>query len=450
MKACFINPPIQDFYATSIRRQPLGLLYLMSSARAAGHTAVLINGHSPKKQKAPLPGEFSYLRRYMDHDDPSLRLPFREYSHYGLSFQEIRRRLNAADADIYFIPSLFTPYHRETEMTIALAKELRPGATVVTGGYHAALYPEHHLRNAGADFVIPGEGEGSAVALMECLAKGGDISSVPGIAYLDRGVVVRTPGNSASDVDSLPFPARDALRDRDFRVYRRRAVSIVTSRGCPNRCGFCTVHTVWGGTFRERCVDSVMAEVRECAERFGADMINFEDDNLFPSRDRAVALLDGLIAYQESSARHLDCTAMNGVSLEQLDEDMLPLMNRAGFREINMSLVTHSAKLQNLHRRPFDSDHFASIARAALKLGMKVRAYFILGLPGQTKDEVRNTIAFLRGLGVSFFPSVYYNVRAPKEEWMMQRSSAFFNETKELTRDELVRLFNECYKDSVR
>jgi len=65
---------------------------------------------------------------------------------------------------------------------------------------------------------------------------------------------------------------------------------------------------------------------------------------------------------------------------------------------------------------------------------MNVRAYFILGLPGQTKEEVRDTVAFLRDLGVKIFPSVYYNVRAPREEWIMQRSSAFFNETEELSR----------------
>ncbi|HOT46256.1 MAG TPA: radical SAM protein [Spirochaetota bacterium] len=446
MRACFINPPVRDFYSTSIRRQPLGLLYIMAAVRSAGHDAVLVNGHSPKKRVLPLPSEFSYLSDYIGHGDPRYRFPFRNYSHYGLSFQEVRQRVSATEADVIFIPSLFTPYHRETETVIALAKEAAPGAPVVTGGYHAALYPEYHLREAGADFVVTGEGEGAAVALMDRLAAGGDTSRVPGLVRIENGAVVRNEGSAVGNIDSLPFPARDALADRDFRVYRRRAASMVTSRGCPNRCGFCTVHAVWGGAYRERSVDSVMAEVRECAERFNVGMINFEDDNLFASRERAARLLGELISYQESSGTRLDCAAMNGVSLEQMDEEILALMSRAGFGELNISLMSHSAELQKKQGRPFDSDRFARIARAARKLGMNVRAYFILGLPGQTKDEVRDTIAFLGGLDVKFFPSVYYNVRGPREEWMMQRSSAFFNETEELSRDDLIMLFNECYR----
>ncbi len=329
-----------------------------------------------------------------------------------------------------------------------MVRDASPGATVVTGGYHGALYPEHHLREGGADYVILGEGEGPSVALMGCLQSGGDLSRVPGIVYLDHDEVIRTGSGAPAHIEALPFPARDALRDRDFRVYRRRAAAMITSRGCPNRCGFCTVHAVWGGAFRERSVGSVIAEVRHCVERFGADMINFEDDNLFASPERATALLRELIAFQESTGKRLDCAAMNGVSLEHIDESLLPVMVRAGFGELNISLMSRSAELQKKQRRPFDSEHFGSVARAARNLGMNVRAYFILGLPGQTKEEVRDTVAFLRGLDVKVFPSVYYNVRAPREEWMMQRSSAFFNETGELSRDDLVMLFNECYMPS--
>jgi len=81
-----------------------------------------------------------------------------------------------------------------------------------------------------------------------------------------------------------------------------------------------------------------MAEVRECADRFGVDMINFEDDNLFASRSAPKPYWGELAAFQDSSGRHLDCTAMNGVSLENLDEDLLPLMGRAGFAN---SHITH-------------------------------------------------------------------------------------------------------------
>jgi len=443
MKACFINPPIQDFYYTSIRRQPLGLLYIMSSLESAGFEVSFINSHSLKKHAIPLPEEFSYLVKYMKSSDPALSFPFRHYSHFGLSFAEIGQRIKRSDADIFFIPSLFTPYYQETDRVIAMVREERPEAFIVVGGYHASLYPEYYLRDC-ADFVIQGEGEEGAVALLRCLEADADLSQVQNLIRRDGRRIVRNERRVVADIDRLPHPARRFLAPRDFKAYRTRAASIITSRGCPNRCTFCTSRVIWGPERRERSVDSVLAEIRECVESLGVTMINFEDDNIFASESRAAALLEGLAAYQRQAGTRLDLTAMNGVSLEEIGEGIVKLMRRAGFRELNISLMSRSPELQEKHARPFDSAQFARIARAGQSLGMNVRAYFILGLPGQTRDEVRDTIEFLKRLGVSIFPSVYYNVNAPQSRWKMQRSSAFYNETAELSRDDLVRLFNEC------
>ena len=133
---------------------------------------------------------------------------------------------------------------------------------------------------------------------------------------------------------------------------------------------------------------------------------------------------------------------MNGISIEQLDEEILNLMKQAGFRELNISLVSYSEQLQKLYDRPFNSQKFADIADIAKGLGMNVRSYFILGLPSQTKEEIEDTISFLKSLDVKIFPSVYYNVNTHKDQWKMQRSSAFFNETEHLCRDDLFNLYN--------
>ncbi|MBN1497859.1 MAG: B12-binding domain-containing radical SAM protein [Spirochaetes bacterium] len=446
IRACFINPPIRDFYTTSIRRQPLGLLYIMASVRDAGHEIEFINGHSRKRRIIPLPETFSYLKKYMETHDRRLAFPFPGYAHYGLSFDEIGRRMAHADADAFFIPSQFTPYHGESGILIAMARRIRPEAPVITGGHHAALYPEYMLRDAGADFVVCGAGEESSVALLDCIMKGDDPAGVPGIAYRNGASIAMTGRHTGENIDSIPLPARDLLRPGDFSAYRRMAVSMIASRGCPNRCSFCSVRTIWGDRYLVRSVDSVIAEIAECVERFGADMVNFEDDNLFHSRERAAALLDGLISFQKKSGRRLDLAAMNGISIEHLDDDIIVQMRRAGFSELNISLMTRSAALQESHGRPFDSGQFAMMARAARRRGMNVRAYFILGLPDQTAGEARETIAFLRDLDVKFFPSVYYNVNAPQDEWPLQRSSAFYNESDTMTRDDMVGLFNECMK----
>jgi len=444
MKTCFIVPPIRDFYYTSIRRQPLGILYIMSYLEKAGFEVSLINSHSLKKHPLPIPREFSYLRRYIDNPDPPLSFPFKQYYHFGLHYDELRRRIAASEAKVFFISSPFTPYYQETDEVIAAVRTVKPEATVVLGGCHATLYPEYYLQTGAADFVIQGEGEEGSAELLRCLESDNDLSRVPNLIYNNGAGIIRNEIRSAKDIDSLPFPAREFLGKRDYKAYRHKAVSMITSRGCPNRCGFCSARAVWGGGYRTRSVESVLAEIRECAERFGATMINFEDDNIFAERNRAASMLEGLIAFNQSSGASLDLTAMNGISLEELDEDIVKLMGRAGFRELNISLMSRSPKLQVRHGRPFDSVRFARAARSGRGLGMNVRAYFILGLPGQSADEVRDTVAFLKGLDVKIFPSVYYNIHAQQGQWKMQRSSAFYNETEELSRDDLVRLFNEC------
>lgn len=444
MRACFINPPIQDFYSTSIRRQPLGLLYIMASVGAGGYDVSFINGHSPGKQEIPVPEDFRYLDRYRQSADPDLAFPFKRYRHFGLSFPEIERRVREAAPDIFFISSLFTPYYRECDRIIQIVKRYRPSAPIVIGGYHAALYPEYYLAEAGADFVICGEGEESSLQLLRAIGGEESLSAVSNLAYRENGAIIRNPAGQAGNIDELPCPARGLLMERDFKAYRKKSVAMIASRGCPHRCAFCTSRVIWGNRLRERSVESVVSEIRACVERHGARMINFEDDNLFPSRERAEQLLRGLGEFQDSSGIRLDLTAMNGISIESLDEEILAMMARAGFHELNISLMTHSGGLQDREARPFNSGHFARIAGAARKLGMNVRGYFILGLPGQSAGEVRETVSFMKGLGVRAFPSVYYNVKAPRAEWAAQRSSAFFNETEELSRDDLVRLFNEC------
>jgi len=443
MNICCINPPIEDFYATSIRRQPLGLLYVMAALRDAGHEVLFINGHTPKSHAMDIPEDFSYIVPWLCPSHGSPRFPFRRYYHFGMSWQEMERRISRTDARVFFISSLFTTYHEETARIVNIIRARTENAIITVGGYHAALYPHHFLNVLGVDYVITGEGETASVLLMEYLSGKGDRARIPGLAYSENNMVTLTD-KKMEDIHALPHPARDLLLDRDFRMYRKKAVSMITSRGCPHRCEFCTGKSVWGYSYRTRLIDSVIREIDECRTRYGAHIVNFEDDNLFAEKERSTELLRALADYNRSGSgdRALEFTAMNGISLEKLSEETIQRLKEAGFHELNISLVTHSSHLQERYKRPFDSESFAAAARTARNAGFNVRAYYILGLPGQTRDEVEDTLAFLKDLNVKIFPSVYYNVNAPREQWKTQRSSAFYNETEHLTRKDLLRYFN--------
>ena len=446
MKITLINPPIEDFYATGIRRQPLGLLYIAATLKDAGYNPDLLNCHSNKKSVMELPGEFSYLKPYINNPHSELRFPYANYTHYGMSWQEIERRIKNSPSEMYLISSLFTTYYKETERVIEIIRKYAKNSYIAVGGYHASLYPEYYINQTGADFVICGEGETSSLELVRAIENGSSLESVPGLVYRDNGVLRKNLTLSKPDISLLPYPARELLLERDFKAYKKSFISMVTSRGCPNNCSFCTGKIIWGNGRRERAVEDVLNELMECAVKYKAEIINFEDDNIFPSKKRASEFLELLIREREQNGISFELTAMNGISLEKIDDEIIVLMKRAGFGELNISLVTHSEDIQRSEKRPFSSEKFKSITESAKRQGMNVRGYFILGLPGQSTEEIGNTISFLKSIDVKVFPSIYYNIYSPQAEWKMQRSSAFFNESELLTRDDLFRSFNSCVR----
>jgi radical SAM superfamily enzyme YgiQ (UPF0313 family) len=450
LKIALANPPIEDFYITGIRRQPLGLLYIAASLINEGHDVSLINCHSRKKSVMEIPSEFAYLKKYIDHEDNLLRFPFSNYSHFGMSWQEIERQIGSVKADLWLVSSLFTTYYQETDRVIDLIRMRHGNVFIAAGGYHASMYPEYIIEKSGADFVIAGEGEISSLHLAEALESGMNFEKVPGLIYKGETGIIKNERLMAANPDDLPIPARELLRDSDFKMYRKRGVSLIASRGCPNNCSFCTGRVIWGRGYRGHSVERIISEIELSADAHNAGIINFEDDNLFPSKKRGIDILSAIIDWKKKSGREYEFTAMNGVSLENLDEEIIELMKLAGFNELNISLVSHSSQVQRAEKRPFDSARFKEIALFGKKAGMNVRGYFIIGLPGQDRGEIYDTIDFMETLDVKVFPSVYYNVFSPENEWKMQRSSAFFNESSALCRDDILMAFNRCFVDNKR
>jgi radical SAM superfamily enzyme YgiQ (UPF0313 family) len=450
LKIALVNPPIEDFYITGIRRQPLGLLYIASALISEGHDVSLINCHSGKKSVMEIPPEFAYLEKYMNHEDILLRFPFSNYSHFGMSWQEIERQIGSVKADLWLVSSLFTTYYHETDRVIDLIRKKHGNVIIAAGGYHASMYPEYIIENSGADFVIAGEGETASVLLASAVQSGRGFENVPGLVYKSESGIIKNNRSLVQEPDDFPIPARELLRDGDFKMYRKRGVSLITSRGCPNNCSFCTGRVIWGRSYRGHSIDRIISEIDLSVDAHNAGIINFEDDNLFPFKQRGTDILNAVIDWKRKTGQDCEFTAMNGVSIENLDEEVIALMKLAGFNELNISLVSHSALVQESEKRPFDSARFKEIAGYGKKAGMNLRGYFIIGLPGQDMNEINETIDFMNSLKIKVFPSVYYNVFSPANEWKMQRSSGFFNETDSLSRDDLFRGFNRCYAENSR
>jgi len=454
MKILLIQPPIQDFYQTSIRTQPIGLAYLAASLKNHGHDVEILDCQTETKKSIPIPAELSYLKDFYPFND---RSPFKLYSgyyHFGMGWEEIRQKIKDSKADVFGISSSFTPYHGEALEIAQIIKEWDRRKIVVMGGAHVSCDPESVLRSPYVDYVILGEGEVRFPLLLEQIGKGkvDKIEEIDGIGYRKNGEIRINPlQNFIHDLDSLPHPARELLDLDRYRMRKKRSTVIITSRGCPHGCAYCSAHLVMGASFRTRTPEAILKEMKECQEKYGIEIFDIEDDNFTFDQGRAKQLMNLII--EKFGEEKIELSAMNGVSFASLDEELLGLMKKAGFKTINLSYVSTDPSTKERMGRPKAKTEFDEILEDAERVGLNVIAYAILGMPGQTIEEMVDTLIYLMGEKVLIGPSIYYPTpgtplfeRCEKEgilpthpvQW---RSSAFPIETKEFNRLDLLTLF---------
>ncbi|MCJ7664598.1 MAG: B12-binding domain-containing radical SAM protein [Desulfobacterales bacterium] len=409
MKILLIQPPIRDFYQTSMRTQPIGLAYLAASLRTHGHSVEILDCRTDRKRPIPLPAELAYLQAYYPFND---RSPFKLYSgyyHFGMGWDEIGKRVEVSQADVFGISSSFTPYHGEALEIAGIIKQGDGRRIVVMGGAHVSCDPRGVLESPLVDYVVLGEGELRLPLLLEHLAKGSTrkIDGIDGIGYrVDGRVMINPLKTFVQDLDHLPHPARGLLDLDRYCIKKKRATMIITSRGCPHGCAYCSARLVMGASFRGRSPEGIIQEMLECRQRYGMSVFDIEDDNFTFDKGRAKRLLS--LIRDTFGEGGLQLSAMNGISFASLDGELLGLMKQAGFKEVNLSLVSVDPAIKEGMQRPGGMAGFDAIAAEATRVGLTVIAYAILGMPGQTVAEMVDTLIYLMGRRVLIGPSVYY------------------------------------------
>lgn len=407
MKVVLLQPPVRDFYDTKVRLQPLGLAYLKAAvqARVPGAQVVVRDFRQGRgRHTVALPRELAHLREYYPFSDQSPFSTFHGYYHFGADFDDLAAEVAAERPDLVGISSLFSAYHREALACAQAIRRLLP-VPVVAGGAHASAVPESLFRTPGVDFVILGEGERPLVELVRTLAAGGDPGRVPNLAFRRAGEVVRTPREPNFPLAELPPPDLSDLPPGRYRLGPKPLAAVLSSRGCPRRCSFCAVHEVFREGYRRRPAEDVAAELRVRWDA-GYRAFDFEDDNLTADREGAAALFRALLAaFGEDT---LTLHAMNGVSWDTLDPELLSLIARAGFSHLNLSLVSASPEACRRAGRAGDRGAFQRVVGAAAALGLRVVAYQILGLPEEDPSGMAEALAYLGRLPVLIGASPFY------------------------------------------
>jgi hypothetical protein len=450
MKILLLQPPIQDFYDTDIRLQPLGLCMLKSAVgKSLPEVEVVVRdyhqGHG--RRTIPIPPELRYLKEYYPYPDASPFCTFHEYYHFGAPFEQIGSEVEKEEPDLIGISSLFSAYHREAASCAREIRE-RTDAPIIMGGPHVSASPMSVLEDSNVDFVVVGEGERVLVEFLRCLISGSPYGAVEGLGYKKDGRAVLNPPATDGDFETLPFPDFSDLPPERYELEGRPLCFITTSRGCPHRCGFCSVHLTFPGGFRRRRPEQVMAEM-EMRYSEGYRFFDFEDDNLtFHRSDFRRLLLLIARRWQPGDVRF---AAMNGVSYMSLDQEILRLMREAGFRDLNLSLVSAEERSLAAVNRPHTLQKFLDTVEGAHSLGFRIVAYQIAGLPMETLDMMAETMALLARLPVLIGVSIFYLTPgspmaasfSPGDGLaaFMARSTTMATETANFCRDDLYSLF---------
>jgi radical SAM superfamily enzyme YgiQ (UPF0313 family) len=459
MKILLIQPPVEDFYQTSLRTLPVGLLYLAASLRCAGIDVEMLDCQATMHRRVlQIPPEFAYLKRYYQPGNLSPFKLFSHYRHYGLPWEEIRECIRQAHADVIGISALFTPFYREALHVAALAKAVDPSRPVIMGGAHVNACAKQMLADPHVDFVVLGEGERTLPELVSALGENrlAAVSGICGIGYKTRGkLIVPEHGDLIENIDALPLPARDLIDPARYTLGGKRLTMLITSRGCPYHCTFCSIFLTAGRQFRTRSISGILHEMRLCREHFGTEIFDIEDDNFSFDQQRATAILGAI--REEFGDQGIELLAMNGISAANLSESLMQEMQRTGFRTLNLALVTSDKQRQRATKRPGSTPHFDRVVQQGAEVGIEMVNYLILGLPDSSLEEMLASIIHLMERPVLIGPSVFYATPGTESyrqclehgllaspELALQRSTCFPVETPHYTRLDLVTLFRLC------
>lgn len=297
--------------------------------------------------------------------------------------------------------------------TAKYLKENLPADTIfVIGGPHFTSLPKKTMQESCFDFGIIGEGEYAFLELASMIEKGEkEFSDVKSLVWRkDNEIVVNQKRDFIKDLDLLPYPARDLFPPLKYYKpmpggYKRLPfVHMVTSRGCPYRCTFCD-RSVFGEQFRARSAKNVVDEIESLINKYGIKEIKFYDDLFTFDKNRVIDICNEILN------RGIDISWSCSSRVNTVDEDMLKKMKQSGCWQIDYGIESGNQDVLNKMKKGIILKQSEQAVRWTKKAGIKNRAFIIIGMPGETKKSIEDTIRFVKKLPldvVAFYVVMIY------------------------------------------
>lgn len=404
MRVCLINPPRihPKAWGKPSVLYPLDIIYV---------AALLEKQHKVRIIDAPAEG----WRNLEQIDQTKYR--------FGLSNKEIAAEIKQFSPEVVVITAPFLGWWKSVFDVATTAKNIDKSIVTVLIGMDPSARPVDCLMQPNIDFVVIGEPEQTMLELVDVLEKGKleELKKVRGIAFIKNGETIITPPRPLiEDLDALPFPARHLLpMDNYFAAVKENPLrgeickpwtAMITSRGCPHNCIFCSTHIVMGRTWRPRSPQNVIEEIEQLIKTYRIKQIDFEDGNLTFDMKRMEIICDLMI----EKGLDIEWYTPNGVRADCLDQALLAKMAKVGCKKIRIAPESGVQRVvDQILKKNLDLKKVENAVISARKVGIGVGCFFILGAVGETKDDMKATIAYARKLKRLGADRFYFSYATP-------------------------------------
>ena len=359
---CPMLPMDRFHYSKNIRKwytkkgvvlPPLGMAYLASIMRNKGYPLNIIDGYAE-----------------------------------DLSREEMLSKIKKEEPD-YLLFSSSTSTFLTVAGWMKILKNEFPDVVTVLGGSHTLTYPKETLTHKYIDIIAIGDAWETLPELIKTLDNKGDLNSVNGIGFKDKGgnIILTSPRRKVNSWDDIPFPARDLLPNDLYSTIistQRPSTIIMTALGCPYICGYCDtpIRTVY------RTPESVADEIEECVVKYGVKEINFYDETFTINQERAFKVCDEII--KRGLNKKIAFTIRTRADC--ITEELIKKLAEAGCTRINFGIESASEELLKKMKRYLSLDTIKRAIGWTKKHGIQAFGFFMIGIPGDTKESIEKTI----------------------------------------------------------
>ena len=344
-----------------------------------------------------LPLGLASIAAYLRKKDKDINISIIDAWAENLEFEELKNRILKTQADIIGV-YLVSPIYNKGKNTIKICREALPNSLIIAGGPHPSALPQETLKDIPQlDICVVGEGEIS----MHEIVKGCSLPDIKGIAYRQgQEIKLNSPREFIKDLDILPLPARNLFPLTRYRIHppygrKNPCLTMVTSRGCPYQCIYCS-KDVFKDSFRARSPQKVCDEIEYLITKYGAKEIQFYDDDFTLDMQRAEEICDEII----KRGLKLRWSCLTRVNL--VDEALLKKMKQAGCWLVSYGVESGNQKILDRINKGFTIEQVILAFEMTKRIGLNTICYFMVGLPGETKEDIQDTLNLVKRIRPDF------------------------------------------------